>query len=312
MSFFAAILLPFSFAPTTADARLKSRTEIEEDNIRRNYDERRTRGVLALNKMYLVKFEEERKRLFQAGELENVKLVQEAIELLKTEVSFIERTTDIRRGRIPRELVIEALVDGSDELVVSKHGLSWISYGAAKVGRHQGRDEPTYLNQEEWRPNWEESRKDRGRDASAVRRQPMIPDLLQFQLLAIGPHQGSTGIEERSPIANGYNEEDERYVVTIPDGQSSSRWYRFRLFYPDLPAFSQDLPKQSNLAVVTEYLTKRRDGVSKLNVNYLEDLGRLRTLYLKDENLQNAERIQQLTESIEQENEVLSSTGISS
>ncbi len=300
-SIVCGLLIAGTLGITSLEAQMKSRLQVEEERLQRAYDDRRTRGVKAINQKFLQKFAEEKQRFFQAGDLENAKKMDTAIQNLEAEDHYMQRTSPIRNGRVPASLTVEALIDGSDEFHVTDDGVYWVSYSAAKPGRHNGQDEPTYLNGEEWKPRWEDNRKDRGRDASATKRFEMLPDLLQYELLAIGTHAGAKGIENRSPISNRYDEDDERYIVNIPDGEGSSRWYRFRLYYPDLIDYGRANPLSLDLPVTLEYWKQQTGGLTRLNEELTADLEGILQQYLKEENLEKAEQLQHRIEKINAE-----------
>src|SRR5437773_5314660 len=92
--------------------------------------------------------------------------------------------------------VVEALIDGPSELRVTRTGIYWINLGNAKPGRHERRDEPTYIDSQPWKPVWKDPSKDRGKDTSDLHPLPLEPDKLQFELLAVGDSHGSTGIQK--------------------------------------------------------------------------------------------------------------------
>ena len=205
----------------------------------------------------------------------------------------------------PRSIEIEVLVDGSDELHATDSGIYWVSYGAAKPGRHKGLDEPTYVNGKEWNPNWEEDRKDRGRDASAAYRLAIIPEILHFELLAIGSDRDAREIENRSEVVAKYEEDEERFTVNISDSQGGSRWYRFKLFYRNPLDFSEDNAPTSEIDIVQEYIQKRADGLKRLNEEYVADLSEVMEMALQEENLRMAERIKDKLETVRAETEAL-------
>lgn len=128
----------------------------------------------------------------------------------------------------PQIVVIETLIDGSSELRVKRNGIYWINGGNAKPGRHDGQEEPTYVNGKSWRPNWRESEKDRGVDRSATKSVDGIdPAKTDFKLVMVGFARDSLGIEKRDEIE--VNRKGEELSIVIPDSQSGSRWYRFEL-----------------------------------------------------------------------------------
>ncbi|MEO0446075.1 MAG: hypothetical protein AAF191_08370, partial [Verrucomicrobiota bacterium] len=108
--------------------------------------------------------------------------------------------------------------------------------------------------------------------------------------------------ESRSPTSSYYDEEEERFVLIIPDNEGSSRWYRFRLYSLDLIEFSQERDLPLELDIVRDYWAKRVDGLGKLNDGLMAELRPLKALYLQEGNLPLAERIQRKIEKLEGEN----------
>ncbi len=129
---------------------------------------------------------------------------------------------------LPNAVVIEALIDGPSELRVKKDGIYWINGTNAKPGRHEGHEEPTYVDGKSWRPNWKEARQDRGVDRTATKSVDGIdPDKVEFKLLSISSQRDGTGIEKRDPVQ--VSKIKDELSINIPDSQGGSRWYRFAL-----------------------------------------------------------------------------------
>lgn len=131
--------------------------------------------------------------------------------------------------KLPDDAVlIEALVDGPSELRLKQDGIYWVNGGNAKPGRHEGREEPTYVNGKSWRPNWKEPRKDRGVDRTATKKvEGLDPAHVEFKLLSVGLFRDSPGIEKRDPIS--VTTLGNELSILIRDSQGGPRWYRFVL-----------------------------------------------------------------------------------
>jgi hypothetical protein len=137
-------------------------------------------------------------------------------------------TASTQRSAVVREVVVEALVDGNSKLHVTPKGIYWTSHGEAKPGLHDGANAPTFVNGATWTPTWSKPG-DRGHDKSSVYPLNFDPALkFRVELVACGKQPGGSQIEKRDPIeaesAGG------EVVVTIPDHQVGSRWYRLRIF----------------------------------------------------------------------------------
>jgi len=122
---------------------------------------------------------------------------------------------------------IEALIDGPSELRVTASGIYWINTRNAKPGRHDRRDEPTYVNDKPWKPAWKKPGEERGEDTSDPYPLKLDPGHLQFELLAVGDTHDATGIQKRSPIT--VKKAGAELSILIPDPERGSKWYRFAL-----------------------------------------------------------------------------------
>ncbi len=131
----------------------------------------------------------------------------------------------LAQGFAPTELVVEAIVDGPGYFHVRPEGVYWESGHAAKPGKWNGRNEPTYVNGTAWMPRWGKSREDRGKDRTELYRVGLGSVDLEFELLAVTKKQGESGIEKRTEVASKV--EGNEFIVTIPDPEPEARWYKF-------------------------------------------------------------------------------------
>ncbi len=132
--------------------------------------------------------------------------------------------------RNAKRVEIEALIDGDTQLVVTSTGIRWQSLGSAKPGRHEGRNEPTWVNGAKWMPVWAQPDEDRGVDQTQEFPLGIGFKDLKFELLAVGDHRGAEGIKPRSEVTT--QQLLNSSVVTIPDEEEGSMWYRFALHKP--------------------------------------------------------------------------------
>jgi len=132
----------------------------------------------------------------------------------------------------PKEIVVEALIDGDSELWVTPTGLYWkcVGKGVAKPGRHNGRNEPTYINGKRWMPEWGKPQESRGADQSKPLSLPIGNVNFKFELQAVGKEKGAQGIDDRDPVVTKM--QGGAFVIHISDSQMDPRWYRFRLYRP--------------------------------------------------------------------------------
>jgi hypothetical protein len=132
----------------------------------------------------------------------------------------------------PKEIIVEALIDGDSELWVTSKGIYWKNVGkeTAKPGRHDGKNEPTYVNGKRWMPEWGKPQEERGFDESKSFSMPIGKVNLRFELQAVGTEKGREGIDTRDAVT--MSSSGDALVIRIPDHQMDSRWYRFRLYRP--------------------------------------------------------------------------------
>ena len=152
-------------------------------------------------------------------------LARKTVEVRLKELNEIAAVT-VRPSAVSR-LEIEVLIDGHDELHLTRKTLWWVSKGDAKPGLHRGTPQPTTVNGKAWQPKW---RKAGARGAD--RTEPLAINLkkldFRIKVISITNKRGQTGIAKRSPIK--LRHEKEKLVVSIPDPQGGSMWYRFMLY----------------------------------------------------------------------------------
>jgi hypothetical protein len=163
--------------------------------------------------------------LTRAGKLTQALAVDAEIKAKDATVAGVPASIP---GLPAKSLIIEALIDGPSELRVQKEDLYWINEANAKPGRHNGINEPTYVNEVAWQPEWENPA-DRGDDKSKPYHLPerVDPGRFDFKLISVSTKRGDPGIEQRDPIkAKGVGSD---FSVSIPDKLSGARWYKFAL-----------------------------------------------------------------------------------
>src|SRR5882724_2462196 len=69
---------------------------------------------------------------------------------------------------VTNQVTILAYVDGPSDLHVTRQGMYWFNGINAKPGRHEGHNDPTYVNGTPWFPKWGKPQEDRGVDKSAI------------------------------------------------------------------------------------------------------------------------------------------------
>lgn len=148
-------------------------------------------------------------------------------QVIERRLAEAERLAAADAGRGVRSFVVEALIDGSSTLHVTPGGIYWKSHGVSKAGRHGGRNEPTYVDGAAWRPQWQNPA-ERGHDRSDPfpLRVGTVANL-QVELIGCSDRRGEQRVNKRDPIRAQVV--DNEFVVTIPDNQGGSQWYRLRI-----------------------------------------------------------------------------------
>lgn len=124
------------------------------------------------------------------------------------------------------EVIVKALVDGPSEFIVTTNGFQWKNGMNAKPGKHEGRNEPTYIHATSWYPVWGAGSGERGTDTSDVFPWPVKSSRFDFELLAIGDTPNATTVEPRTSPTISYGV-DGSMIISIPDPESGSKWYIF-------------------------------------------------------------------------------------
>ena len=139
--------------------------------------------------------------------------------------SIVATTSPVAQAS--EEIIIKALVDGPSDLIITTNGFQWRNGANAKVGRHEGQNQPTYINDHAWYPKWEKDQEERGVDSSDTFIFPVKALNLDFELLAVGDHPDAQTIEPRTAPTVTYGQNS--IIISIPDPEASSRWYVFAL-----------------------------------------------------------------------------------
>ncbi|MBN2712620.1 MAG: hypothetical protein JXR97_09365 [Planctomycetes bacterium] len=131
-------------------------------------------------------------------------------------------------------LTFEALIDGGSELHVKQDGVYWIHKSKTSLpGKHRGLDAPTVINGKDWMPKWS---KGDGFSYSDVCEISLPYEGYTVKLVNASVEKGKDVIEPRTPVeAKKIGEE---FVVTIPDKQGGSCWYKIAL----IPTGKTDTP----------------------------------------------------------------------
>lgn len=127
----------------------------------------------------------------------------------------------------PKEITIEALVDGPSVLHLSPAGIYWTNGGNAKPGRHDAHNYPTYVNGRAWTPKWGKEGDDRGVDQSDTYPMQIGSTEYEMEVVSISDRRGIAKKDRRTaPSATRQNGE---FLVTISDPEVGAKWYKLRL-----------------------------------------------------------------------------------
>ena len=144
--------------------------------------------------------------------------------------------TTVLAAEAPREVIVKARVDAASELVVTTNGFRWKNGMYAKPGRHEGRNDPTYIDGVPWMPKWTKPAEERGVDTSDEFPFHFDSLDLDFELLAVGDSANATNVEVRS--APTFSQGANSLNINIPDPEWGSKWYVFALTQRTAPTNS--------------------------------------------------------------------------
>jgi hypothetical protein len=150
----------------------------------------------------------------------------------KPEPQFVVQATEmppVPRPVLPLDsMVVDAYVDEVSDLWIKGDGLIWKNVtAAAKPGRGDGRNEPTYINGQPWYPAWIEQERDQGIDLSELHAHPLKPGFYHAKLLAVGEDRENWSKEqaEKGDFVETI-ELPESLVVRFTDPGRHPQWYR--------------------------------------------------------------------------------------
>ena len=127
----------------------------------------------------------------------------------------------------PKEITVDAYIDGPSTLHLCLQGIYWTNGRNAKPGRHDANNYPTYINSRQWIPKWGKDGDDRGEDKSDIYPLTLTTTEYELEVAGISDRKGSSKKEPRtepSPVR-----ENGELVVTFPDPEVGAKWYRVRL-----------------------------------------------------------------------------------
>lgn len=126
----------------------------------------------------------------------------------------------------PDSMLVEAYIDDVSDLWIKGDGLIWKNVtAAAKPGRGDGHNEPTYINGQPWYPAWIESNDDRGIDLSDLHAHPLAPGFYDAKFMAIGQDRQSWSHQQNGNAVETIKL-PESLVVRFNDPAKSPQWYR--------------------------------------------------------------------------------------
>jgi hypothetical protein len=127
------------------------------------------------------------------------------------------------RAEMPDTLRVRALIDGQSLLVISQNSILWEHLLAARPGRHEDQNEPTYLNTYAWLPEWPDE-EDRlpGESLPLAARVTFSNTPISIELLDA---RSKVQILQQPESGNGF-----RLVIDFDDWErASSAWYEILL-----------------------------------------------------------------------------------
>lgn len=148
-----------------------------------------------------------------------------AVSLSASVLLSIGQTTALRPN--PKEITVEAYIDGPSTLHLSLAGLYWTNGGNAKPGRHDAKNHPTYIDGKSWIPKWGKDGDDRGADKSDTYPLQLTTTEYELEVVGISDRKGRSTKDRRtepSPVR-----QDGEFRIDIPDPEVGAKWYKLRL-----------------------------------------------------------------------------------
>ena len=127
----------------------------------------------------------------------------------------------------PKEITVEAYIDGPSALHLTLNGIYWTNSSNAKPGRHDAHNYPTYIDGKSWKPKWGKDGDDRGNDKSDVYPLKLTSTEYELEVVGISDKKGSSQVDRRTAPAPV--RENGEFVVNITDPESGAKWYKLRL-----------------------------------------------------------------------------------
>ena len=127
----------------------------------------------------------------------------------------------------PREITVQAYVDGPSALHLSLQGLYWTNGGNAKPGRLDANNYPTYIDGKKWFPKWGKDGDDRGSDKSDV--YPLVLTTTDYELEVVGISDKKDSSKKDRRTAPSPVRQNGEFVVNITDPENGAKWYKLRL-----------------------------------------------------------------------------------
>ena len=190
----------------------------------REHDARAADGVRILAQNAIAQLEQMKLGLLRSGDLDGANTADSVMAELKLAIAPPEEKAEHERKQ---PLKIAGYVDGNTELRLGRDGFYWLSKGgAAKVGLHEGANEPTYVNGRQWTPKWRLPL-ERGSDSTDLYPHPSEAPRLKLKSWSASRQRGGPHEENRTPV-KAYILKDE-FVVEIRDPQGGARWYELVL-----------------------------------------------------------------------------------
>ncbi len=185
-------------------------------------------GISGLNLQFISRLEKVKLELLKSGNVAGANTVAAQVQKLMDESKTLvpPKSPVGAKTKTATNFTVEALIDGNSELHITKEGLYWMVPGSeAKPGLHEGAKEPTYVNGSRWRPKWRVDG-DRGPDTSDI--YPFQINSLDLVVETENVSQKRNGKNEKRSAINS-KMKGENFVVTIPDPEGGSRWYKLRI-----------------------------------------------------------------------------------
>ena len=225
-----ALLISLVFAVSAFSQDTREPAELT--TLRNSWTTQKAAAAKSWDEKYAISLAAMKDKFLKAGNLEAAVSVENELKALKVDINTvtslgaIDSQKNISKAS-PKEITVEAYIDGPSTLHLSLEGIYWTNGGNAKPGRLGAHNYPTYINGKSWIPKWGNDGDDRGADKSDLYQLQFTTIEYELEVVGISDQQGSSKKDSRT--APSPARQNGELVVNIPDPEVGAKWYKIRL-----------------------------------------------------------------------------------